>query len=88
MTDSEAAELIDALACALLVAAKARSVDWGLFFQLIVLRDDPDSALKEIRDIHNLVQRIPALKFFDCAYQYALGQEEKVDSRFLVQWLI
>jgi hypothetical protein len=88
ITDSEAVDLINALACALLFAAKARSADWGLFFQLIVLRDDPDSALKEIRDLHNLVQEIPALEFFDCASQYALGLEEKVDSRFLVQWLI
>jgi hypothetical protein len=88
ITASEAAELIDALACALPVAAKARSADLGLFFQLIVLRDDPDSALKEIRNLHNLVQTIPALEFFSCADQYGLGQEEKVDSRFLVKWLI
>jgi Apea-like HEPN len=86
MTDSEEVELINALASTLPIAAKARSVDWGLLFQITALRDD--SALKEIRDLHNLVKKISALEFFDCAYQYALGQEEKVDSRFLVQWLI
>ncbi|WP_411726198.1 hypothetical protein [Methyloglobulus sp.] len=88
MTDSEAAALIDALASALLVAAKARSADWGLLFQITALRDDPDSALKEIRDLHNLVQKIPALEFFNYAYQYTLGNEENVSFRFLVQWLI
>lgn len=88
ITDAEAAELFDALACALPVAAKARSVDWGLFFQLIVLRDDPDAALKELSDLHILVQKIPALEFFNHAYQYALGHQESVSFRFLVQWLI
>lgn len=88
ITDSEAVDLINALACALLFAAKARSADWGLFFQLIVLRDDPNSALKEIRELHNLVQRIPALEFFNHADQYTLGHQKNVDFRFLVQWLI
>ncbi len=88
MTDSEAAKLIDALACALTVAAKARSADWGLFCQVITLRDDPGSALKELRGLHNLVQSIPALEFFNHACQYTLGYQKDVRFHFLVEWLI
>lgn len=88
LTDSEATKLIDALACALTVAAKARSADWGLFFQVITLRDNPESALNELRGLHDLVQSIPALAFFNHARQYTLGYPKDASFHFLVEWLI
>lgn len=88
LTATEEATLIAALEGALLVAAKARSVDHGLFFQLTALRDAPDSALRELRELLSVVQATPALEFFNHYYQCALGNEEHVDFRFLVQWLI
>jgi len=88
LTPSEKATLIAALERALLVAAKARSVDHGLLFQVLALRDAPDSALRELRELLNVIQATPALEFFDHAYQCALGNWEDVNFRFLVQWLI
>jgi hypothetical protein len=88
LTATEEATLIAALESALLVAAKARSVDHGLLFQVLALRDAPDSALRELRELLSVVQATPALEFFDHAYQCALGNREDVDFRFLVQWLI
>jgi hypothetical protein len=88
LTATEEATLIAALEGALLVAAKARSVDHGLLFQILALRDAPDSALRGLRELLSVVQATPALELFDHAYQYALGNQEDVDFRFLVQWLI
>lgn len=51
LTPSEKAALIAALERTLLVAAKARSVDHGLRFQILALRDAPDSALRELREL-------------------------------------
>lgn len=88
LTATEEATLIAALEGALLVAEKARSVDYGLFFQLIALRDVPDSVPRELRELLSVVQATPALEFFNHAAQCVLGNEEQVDFRFLVQWLI
>jgi len=88
LTATEEARLIAALEGALLVAAKARSVDHGLLFQVLALRDAPDSALRELRDLLSVVQATPALEFFDHAYQCCLGNWEEVDFHFLVEWLI
>lgn len=88
MTETEKATLTAALVCALSVAAKGRSVDHALFFQIIALRDTPDSAPKEIRELLRVIQATPALEVFEHAYQCALGHRVPVNSRFLVQWLI
>lgn len=88
MTDTEEETLIASLECALSVAAKARSADHGLFFQILTLRDSPDSAPKEFRELLSVVQAIPALEVFDHARQCALGYSSSVTSRFFVQWLI
>lgn len=88
LTATEEARLIAALGGALLVARKARSVDDGLLFQVLTLRDAPDSALEELRDLLSVVQATPALGLFDHAYQCCLGNWEDVDFHFLVEWLI
>lgn len=88
MTDTEEATLIAALECAVSVAAKARSVDHALLFQIIALRDAPDSAPKEFRELLKVVEATPALEVFNHAYQCALGHRVPVGYRFLVQWLI
>ena len=87
-TATEETTLIAALEGALLVALQARSVDHGLFFQLIALRDAPDSVPRELRELLSVVQATPALELFNHADQCALGNTEHVDFRFLVQWLI
>lgn len=76
------------LSSALLVAPKARSVEEGLFFQIIALRDSPESALKELRELLEVIQSIPILDLFNHADQHALGQEEEIDFLFLVGWLV
>lgn len=88
LTPPEKATLITALERALLVAERARSVDHGLFFQVLALRDAPDSALREIRELLSVIQTTPALEFFDHAYQCALGNMKDVNFHFLVQWLL
>jgi hypothetical protein len=88
MTETEEATLTAALESALSVAVKARSVDHGLLFQIMALRDTPDSALKEFRELLRVVQATPVLEVFNHAYQCALGHREPVNYRFLVQWLI
>ena len=88
MTDTEEATLVAALECALSVAAMARSVDHGLLFQILALRDAPDSAPKEFRELLSVVQATPGLEVFDHAYVGAIGHRARVNSRFLVQWLI
>lgn len=88
MTPPEEAVLIVALDRALLVAERARSTNWGLFFQMLVLRDDPDHAPLELRELLTVISATPALECFDHADQCALGNQERVGFRFLVQWLI
>ena len=88
MTDTEGETLIAALECALSVAAIVRNVDNGLTFQILALRDAPDSAPKEFRELLSVVQATPALEVFDHANQCALGHWACVDFCFLVQWLI
>ena len=88
MTETEEATVIAALESALSVAAKARTVDHALLFQIIALRDAPDSAPKEFRELLRVVQSTPVLEIFSHAYQCALGHREPIDYRFLVQWLI
>lgn len=80
--------LVSALSGALLVAAKARSVEEALFFQIITLRDAPESALKELKELLDVVRSIPALDQFDHARQYALGYWKQIDFMFLVGWLV
>jgi Apea-like HEPN len=77
-----------ALENTLLVAAKARSVNYELFFQVRALRDNLDSTLKEFRELLRVIQTIPELEFFNHAYQCAFGHRNKVDFYFLVGWLI
>jgi hypothetical protein len=88
MTYTEEATLIAALECALSVAAKARTIDHALLFQILALRDAPDSAPKEFRELLRVVQSTPVLEIFNHAYQCALGHREPVNYRFLAQWLI
>jgi Apea-like HEPN len=87
-TDDSRKELIVALERALGVAAKARSSEYGLFFQLMTLRDDRNSALKELRDLQDKVVAEPTLEIFNIAFQCTCGHWESIDSRFLVLWLI
>ena len=88
LNTTEQTALVAALDAALLVAAKARSVDHGLLFQIHALRDDLATALKELRDLLIAVQATPALEFFNHARQCALGYQNKVSFCFLVGWLI
>lgn len=88
MTETEEVALVTVLELALSVAVKARSVDHGLLFQIMALRDTPDSAPKEIRELLKVVEATPALEVFNHAYQCALGHRVPVNYRFLVQWLI
>jgi hypothetical protein len=73
-TPEDRTRLVLALSRALLVAPKARSVEEGLFFQIIALRDSPESALNELRELLEVVRSIPILDLFNHAYQHALGQ--------------
>lgn len=79
-----------ALERALLVAAKARSADYGLFFQIPLLGDgnSPSTAVKELRELFNVISATPALEFFSHARQCALGNIEVINFRFLALWLI
>jgi hypothetical protein len=85
---SEEAALTAALGRALSVAAKARTVDHALLFQLLALRDSPQDALPELRELQQAVGTVPALDLFQHANQCALGRREPVSFRFLIQWLI
>jgi hypothetical protein len=62
LSESEQAALTAALNRALVVAATARSADSALFFQFIVLRDDPARAPAELRELLDVVAAIPALE--------------------------
>ena len=88
MTSEDRAKLVSALSAALLIAPKARSVDEGLCFQVIALRDAPESALAELRELLDVVRSISALELFDHTFQLALGRWEKIDFLFLVGWLV
>ncbi len=74
MTSEDRAKLVSALSAALLIAPKARSVDEGLCFQVIALRDAPESALAELRELLDVVRSISALELFDHTFQLALGK--------------
>jgi len=87
-TPEDRARLESALSRALLVAPKARSVDKGLFFQIIALRDSPESALEELRELLEVVRKVPILDLFNHAHQHALGRRKEVDFLFLVGWLV
>lgn len=88
LSQSEQVALAAALDDALRVAASALSADEALFFQFIVLRDDPARSSPELRDLLSMVSTIPALGIFDQAEQSALGNRERVGFRFLTQWLV
>jgi hypothetical protein len=88
LSDSEQAALTAALVRALVVAAKARSADSALFFQFVVLRDDPARAPAELRELLEVVAAIPALEIFIHAQQVALGNHVRVGFHFLSQWLV
>jgi len=80
--------LVSALSNALDIAPKARSVEEALFFQIITLRDAPESALRELKELLEVVSSIPALDLFDYAHQCALGYWQQIDFLFLVGWLV
>lgn len=88
LTSEDRTRLVSALSSAVLVAPKARSVEEGLFFQIITLRDSPESALKELKELLEVVRSIPAFDLFNHAYQCALGRWERIDFLFLVRWLV
>jgi hypothetical protein len=88
LSQPEKAALTTALARALSVAASARSADSALFFQFVALRDDPNRAPTELRELLDVVSATPALEFFSRAEQVALGNREHVSFRFLSQWLV
>jgi hypothetical protein len=89
-TSAEKEALQLALESALLVAAKARSADHALFFQIPLVGDgnSPGTAIKELRELFNVISATTALEFFSHADQCALGYIEKVNFRFLALWLI
>ena len=88
LTNTEQTTLVAALEAALRVAAKERSADNGLFFQILALRDNPETAIKELRELLANVESMPALEFFNNARQCGLGYRNEVNLRFLVGWLI
>jgi Apea-like HEPN len=88
MTSDELEKLHVALDSAVLVAQKARSADWGLFFQTIVLRDDPNKSPPELLQLYTLLKSIASLEHFSSARQQTLSYGEKVNFLFLLTWLI
>jgi Apea-like HEPN len=88
MNTEEQLHLANLLNEALKVAAKARSADFGLFFQLLQLRDRPSEAPIELRRILEFLTSLSSLEKFGHAYQYALGYRQTIDHRFLIGWLI
>jgi len=77
--------LIEPLTNALNVAEPARSHDFRLFFQLLILRDRPNDAPAEFRELLVTIKSVPELEIFDHAWQ---GDFDSIDHRFLVGWLI
>lgn len=87
-TAAEEEALLSSLERALCVAAKARSSDHGLFFQIIQIRDHQDQGLEEIRDLLNHVRAIPALYLFSQTSPDFLGNCREVNHITLVKWMI
>jgi hypothetical protein len=88
LTPQDREKLLSALASALTVAPKARSVEMGLFWQCIILRDSPQEALQELQDLLVAMKSIPNLKIFEHAEQVAFGLGEPIDMLFLLNWLV
>lgn len=88
IVSNDKAKLKAALSAALLVAKNAQSVEEGLLFQTVALRDSPESAPMEFRELLTVVRSISALEIFNHAYQCGLGGWEKVEYPFLVGWLV
>ena len=80
--------LTAALAIALRVAPKARSVERALFFQLATLRVDPNSAPQELHALWKVIRSIKPLDCFEHSTQITFGYPETVNAIFLAGWLI
>jgi hypothetical protein len=76
--------LIEPLEKALQIAEPARSYDFRLFFQLIVLRDSPNDSPQELRNLLEKIKSEPSLDIFQNAYQ----DIQHVDFYFLLSWMI
>ena len=79
LTNTEQTTLVAALEAALRVAAKERSADNGLFFQILALRDNPETAIKELRELLANVESMPALEFFNSARTTTHQRHETAD---------
>ncbi|MGL4576433.1 MAG: hypothetical protein ACRCV9_16735 [Burkholderiaceae bacterium] len=88
MSPQEIESLTNSLEAAHAVAGKARSVERALFWQWIRLRDVPEEAPAEFRQLLSVLKEIPDLEFFDNADQYMFHSRMRIDRRFLVLWLL
>jgi hypothetical protein len=57
-------------------------------FDLLAVRDDPQTAKAELLEMLRIVSGIPAFDDFNIAHQHAFGWSESVNLLFLVSWLI
>ncbi len=73
LSQSEKTHLIKSLDRTLLVAGKARSVDYELYFQIITLRDNPQIITSEFQDLLSLIRTIPAFDIFNQLNNSLLG---------------
>lgn len=88
LSDVEATAIEKALAGALPVARPARSVEYGLFFQCLALRDNPGSAPEAFRELLQTLESVPALELFDHAEQRGLAPRMQISRLFLLEWLV
>jgi hypothetical protein len=88
MTPEERQRLEAALGAAVLVAPKARSIDHGLLFAVLNLRDNSAGALPELRALREVITHIPALQVFDHAMQDGPVTRLRVTCLDLLEWLV
>ena len=88
LNDDERAQLLAALEAASAVAASSRTVDQALFFQCLVLRDDPEKAPPAFRELRSAIDRTHALEIFDHAEQRGLWPSMRITRHFLVGWML
>ena len=69
MTPAEQLRLSTAIDQALAVAKPERSIELGLMFQCLTLRDSPETAPAEFRELLAVIADISSLEIFDRAEQ-------------------
>lgn len=88
MKEEHRTQLLEALVAADAVAPKARSADEALFFAVVTLRDFPEAAFPELRQLLEVIQKPPELEIFNGARQCGPCNALTVDVYFLVRWLL